>query len=130
LLVVRATLLFCLIVAAGCGDDDVSGQEDAGADAAPQETLCPPADHPRVHYLGMDASECVDVELDCTSEQTGFNNACGCGCVDKGDAICPDLFDPAIMWVSHDPAECDGPPPCQLGDTPFDNSCGCGCITH
>jgi hypothetical protein len=124
-----APLALCLgwLLAVGCsGDSDSNAEADAGV-----ETFCPPADHPRVHYVGMQGSECAKVELACTSEQTAFDNTCGCGCVDKGDAICPDLFDPAITWVSHDPAACGtADPPCPLGDTPFNNTCGCGCIQH
>lgn len=123
---VRAAIVFGLaLLVVAC-----SGESDPGPDAA-VETFCPPADHPRVHYVGMTGNECVDVELVCTTDQTAFNNTCGCGCVDKGDPICPDLFDPAILWVSDDPAVCgDQTPQCALGDTPFNNSCGCGCITH
>jgi hypothetical protein len=66
--------------------------------------------------------------LDCTFEQNGFDNACGCGCIDKGDASCPALDDGNIVWVSRNPAECaPEPPACGLNEIGFSNACGCGC---
>jgi hypothetical protein len=118
----------CLTSLLACGSDDEPDMADAGGQF--EQSYCPPADHPRVHYVSADLAECQTVVLDCTLDQTGFDNTCGCGCIDKGDAICPEVFDPAVTWVSIDPAECDGPPQCALGDTPFSNSCGCGCIRH
>jgi len=91
---------------------------------------CPDPEHPRVHYRERDSSLCVEVQLDCTEEQNGFNNACGCGCIDKeGDPLCPLTDDSHITWLSRDPDECsDIPPACPLGQLGFSNSCGCGCI--
>jgi hypothetical protein len=125
----RALALSLLsLVLVACLGDPAPDSPDA---APPGEgLLCPPADHPRVHYASEDPNDCAGIIPECTEEQTGFQNACGCGCIDKGDGICPDVFDPKITWVSHDPDECDGPPPCPLGDTAFHNTCGCGCITY
>lgn len=126
----RAVCLGLLgLVLSACLDDSGPGSPDAGAHGW-QQDLCPPADHPEVHYVSMDPSACAERTLECTEDQTGFDNACGCGCVDKGDPICPDFFDPNVTWESHDPDECDGEPRCRLGDTPFSNSCGCGCISY
>ena len=127
----------CIAPLLACGGEDSPAITDAGDDMDAGDAAgfiaspyCPPADHPRVHYLSTDLAECGGLGLQCTIDQNGFDNTCGCGCIDKGDAICPDVFDPAITWVSIDPADCDGPPDCPLGDTPFSNSCGCGCTTH
>jgi hypothetical protein len=125
--VVRVLILSLLLAA--CADDLGPGSTDA-ATGGSEHGLCPPADHPRIQYISEDPSDCADVTPECAEEQAGFNNACGCGCMEKGDAVCPDFFDPKITWVSHDPDECDGPPACPLGDTPFHNTCGCGCITY
>ena len=113
--------------AATVGNDAGSG--DAAADATPWE-LCPDPEHPRVHYVRQDPNACADVELQCSSQQTGFDNQCGCGCLDPGDPLCPPVFDPNIRWISRDPEDCPESVQCPPDDTPFDNSCGCGCTTH
>jgi hypothetical protein len=69
--------------------------------------------------------------LQCSMDQNGFQNTCGCGCIDKGDPICPAIDDPTITWKSHDPAQCmPGTPQCPLGEIGFNNTCGCGCVQH
>jgi hypothetical protein len=118
---------------AGCsgGDGDGAGGGTGGSGGSPvDDDFCFDPDDPRVHYLHEDASQCAGVEVTCAEDQSGFDNACGCGCVDKGDPLCPPVGDPAVSWISHDPSECDAEPQCPLGDTPFSNSCGCGCIQH
>jgi hypothetical protein len=122
-------------LSAACGEPEQRGTSPPPADAGvetglPQDSLCPDPEHPRVHYVNADPNVCRGVTLTCTDEQNGFDNPCGCGCIDKGAALCPVIRDPAVTWVSRDPAECAGPPPCPAGDTPFSNTCGCGCITH
>jgi hypothetical protein len=72
---------------------------------------------------------CRAAELRCSEDQNGFDNACGCGCIDKGDPLCPVVINPDITWWSRDPARCpdSGLPACPLNELPFSNSCGCGC---
>src|SRR5262245_52601067 len=135
----RVAILFISASLIACGDGG-DGGGGGGDDQPPTEIdptqvdptesdalYCPPPDHPRVHYLSMEHSACSEMVIRCSVDQNGFDNPCGCGCIDKGDAICPGVFDEAITWISIDPADCDSPPDCRLGDTPFDNSCGCGC---
>jgi hypothetical protein len=103
--------------------------EDAGAeDAGFEPELCPDPSDPEVHYVSGDPNACRSVVLDCTFDQNGFDNACGCGCIDKGDAGCPTTDDGNIVWVSKNPAECPPEPPaCALNEIGFSNTCGCGC---
>ncbi len=134
-----ATLLWVVLLSApACSDateDDGSGGSAGSGGAAGGtggvggNTFCPDPDHARVHYVSADPSECAGIDLICDAEQYGFDNACGCGCIDKGDPLCPTPVDPAIKWISMDPATCPSvSPSCALGETPFNNSCGCGCI--
>ncbi len=131
--------MVAIIMALGlgaCGNDAArdaqvkeGGLGDAGAeDATSERELCPSPDDPKVHYVAEDPNACRSVVLDCTFEQNGFDNACGCGCIDKGDASCPALDDGNIVWVSRNPAECaPEPPACGLNEIGFSNACGCGC---
>ena len=109
----------------GAGEGGVGG---AGGGAIEPHDFCPRADEPRVHYLSEDPNACLGVSLECDEGQTGFQNSCGCGCIDKGPALCPAPFDPAITWHGTDPARCPAEPPdCPLGEHGFSNECGCGC---
>jgi hypothetical protein len=116
----------------GCGDDGShsgSGGSpgDGGAlDGGP--LFCPDPLDPMVHYLSDDPSQCDPEDLRCTSEQNGFDNACGCGCIDKGAAGCPDPQNPDVRYFSRNPAECGGTPACGINELVFDNACGCGCV--
>jgi hypothetical protein len=104
---------------------DASVSPDGGTDPLQG---CPSADDARVHYRDHDPNACADLTLDCTTDQNGFDNACGCGCIDTGDPLCPPVDDPRITWVSRDPAKCEATPPlCPMGETPFTGACGCGC---
>lgn len=124
-------VLLTIALAACGGDPDETGAGGAGGAGIPEDSFCPDPDDPRVHYQSQDPNACIGGTLDCTSEQNGFQNACGCGCIDKGDPLCPTPTDPNILWIGYDAATCgEGPPSCALGDTPFNNSCGCGCIQH
>ena len=126
--------LLCVAVAgsfaAGCADDPAPSQQrpgDAGAEAAAGD-LCPDPANERVHYRDEDPNACRSIVLDCTTEQNGFDNACGCGCIDKGSPLCPPVEDPAITFISRDPAACGAKlPVCPTGDRPFNTTCGCGC---
>lgn len=120
-------LLFAGVM--GCASDPAPPAPAASSDAGPEPgSLCPSREDPRVHYRDQDPNACRAVTLDCTAEQNGFDNACGCGCIDKGDPLCPPVDDPAITWVSRDPAECEAARPiCPRGELPFNSSCGCGC---
>jgi hypothetical protein len=126
----RGHLLWLFWLVAACGDDSKAVAPgpvvDAGLDAP---ELCPDPQHPRVHYESADTAVCAATELRCTEAQNGFDNACGCGCIDKGDPLCPVVVDPNITWWSRDPAQCPdaGLPACPLNDIAFSNSCGCGC---
>ena len=115
-----------------CGNDGApdAAKEDAGAADAgkDRDELCPNPEWPEVHYVSNDPNACRSAVLDCSLEQNGFDNACGCGCIDKGDAGCPALDDGNIVWVSRNPAECaPEPPACGLNEIGFSNTCGCGC---
>jgi hypothetical protein len=125
-------LLLALASPLACeGDPDARAEADAGADAGDPTDFCPDPEHPSVHYLSQDPAACTGVVLDCTIDQNGFQNACGCGCIDKGSPLCPAPDDPEITWISADPAECaPEPPACPPDETGFSNSCGCGCIRH
>jgi len=132
---IAAALMCAALAVGGCADDggahSTPGAPDAGSDVDTDD-LCPDPDDPRVHYLSTDPNQCFGVKLECTTEQNGFQNGCGCGCIDKdeGDPLCPPVNDPSVDWVSHDPADCDPTPPsCDLGQFGFSNSCGCGCMT-
>jgi hypothetical protein len=108
------------------GASDGAAQAD-GADGF--DYLCPDPNKSCVHYQHRDTQSCAGIVLDCTTEQYGFQTACGCGCIDKGCDLCPPITDPNVTWKSHDPSQCSpDPPPCPLGQIGFSNSCGCGCI--
>ena len=133
--VVTSVVLSCFGLS-GCdlGEESTSrgSAHDAGTQADGGLFGCPDPNDPWVHYVNADPSRCIPPEqLPCTADQYGFHNACGCGCIDKGDGgMCPTVVDPAVRFISRNPAECAGLPVCELGETPFSNSCGCGCIQH
>ena len=94
-------------------------------------TGCLDPNDPAVHYQSDDPEVCKQIVLMCDDRQFGFDNACGCGCIDKGELTCPAPTNPDIKWISHDPADCSAEPPsCPLGYVGFSNGCGCGCILH
>lgn len=112
----------------GAGTAD-AGDDGSGGGGGSSVGLCPDPANPRVHYESADPNACMDVELPCTTDQNGFDNACGCGCIDKGDPICPNVDDPDVSWISQDPAECPAEAPkCDGGRVGFSSSCGCGCL--
>jgi hypothetical protein len=118
---------------AACADDEDSppGPEPGGAggEGGSGPVHCLDPGDPAVHYESDDPNTCRTIVLGCEEGQFGFDNACGCGCVDKGALMCPAPDDPAITWVSEDPFACaPEPPDCPLGELGFSNSCGCGCI--
>ena len=125
------------LLSSGCDDEapgrtsSTGGVGGSGGEGGGGE-LCPDPADPRVHYVSEDVNECGTVTLECTEDQNGFQNQCGCGCIDKGDPLCPlSPDDPEIIWISMDPAECGSEPPeCGPDETPFNNSCGCGCVQH
>ena len=123
-------LLLALTSACGNDSDSKPGSGGGGGFGGDASDLCPDPKDPRVHYVSADPNECIGVTLDCTRDQNGFQNQCGCGCIDKGDPQCPAPTDPGITWVSHDPAQCPeaGSPSCPSGEISFNNTCGCGCI--
>ncbi len=128
LLVTFLTTASIAMAVVGCsgGSDPPAAKPvaDAGLEAG---DLCPSAEDKRVHYVDHDPNVCDGVQLECTAEQNGFDNACGCGCIDKGDPLCPPVDDPSITWVSRDPAQCTQKPFCPKDENAFTSSCGCGC---
>lgn len=121
-------------VACSGADSDPTAGRDAGADAADEDadagpTYCPDPTNPSVHYVDVDPSHCIGVMLQCTTDQNGFQNACGCGCLDKGGSTCPDPDAPGVTWTSMDPTKCaPEPPSCPPGQYGFTGACGCGCF--
>jgi hypothetical protein len=126
-----------LLCAWGCdeggGGRVIPSPSDGGAEAP---EFCPDPAHPRVHYVNRDPMACRSIVLECRGDdggseagQNGFDNACGCGCIDKGDPLCPVTVSPDITWWSRNPAECPeaGVPSCPLNEIGFSTSCGCGC---
>lgn len=118
---------------AACADEqpvaDPAGAGGGGAGGSIGSCLDP--EDPAVHYQSDDHDTCREIVLTCEADQFGFDNACGCGCIDKGALMCPRPDDPEISWISQDPFTCDPEPPdCPLGQLGFSNSCGCGCILH
>jgi hypothetical protein len=129
----RGEWLFVVCAWLGCADDPRAnpspdqGSGGGGGDA----TSCFDPDDPAIHYVSEDHATCRSLELDCEADQFGFDNACGCGCVDKGELSCPHPDDPLITYVSRDPDACAPEnPECPLGELPFNNSCGCGCLAR
>lgn len=128
--------VFALSIAllAGCDSDDAPPPDDVpsqggGGGAGPSHCFNP--NDPAVHYQSQDRQYCDQIVLMCEEGQFGFDNACGCGCIDKGALSCDAPTDPAIHWISHDPTQCTPEPPtCPLGQVGFSNGCGCGCIEH
>src|SRR5690242_20548208 len=98
----RAELALVALLALGWGcssdtDDGTKSETDSGTGgAAGGGSICPDPNDPRVHYESADPNECQGVTLDCTTDQNGFQNQCGCGCIDKGDPMCPAPTDPEI----------------------------------
>jgi hypothetical protein len=128
-----AAALFFGLGAPACLDEggEPEGGEAGGASGGEiaSHDFCPSPDEPRVHYQSQDPNACLGVLLACDEGQNGFQNRCGCGCIDKGPALCPAPFDPAIFWHSTDPARCTpDPPACPLGQHGFSGVCGCGCM--
>ena len=128
----RAWLLIVLAAACltGCGDDDSSddGPSMAGVGGDDGVDDCPDPNNPGVHYRTRDVGQCPAEDLVCDSDQYGFHNACGCGCIDEGTVLC-NLDPTTVDFISQDPAECgDINPDCPLGQRPFNSMyCGCGC---
>lgn len=124
-------LAFLLVGCSGfeTESDGVDRDAGSGTDDAGQVDFCPDPENPRVHYEERNPAECAKLALDCDDSQNGFDNACGCGCIDKGDPLCPPIEDDSITWLSRDPDACpEVAPACPLGSIGFTNSCGCGCI--
>jgi hypothetical protein len=128
----RSVMVALVVTAVGCSSEPGASETgDAGVDAGDPTEFCPDPAHPSVHYLSEDPAACTGVVLDCTVDQNGFQNACGCGCIDKGSPLCPAPDDPEITWISTDPGDCAAEPPaCPAGQIGFSNACGCGCIDH
>lgn len=133
-------MLVLAALAAACDDEsspvdpvDAGPSDGGGGEGGGGTPFCLDPGLPCVHYESEDVNACGTIVLGCTIDQNGFQNQCGCGCIDKGDprCNCPILDDPAILWISMDPSQCDPTPPdCAPDDVGFSNSCGCGCIQH
>jgi hypothetical protein len=103
---------------------DAGGGNDAGVGD------CPDPNATGVHYQSKDIAQCpAPQDFSCATNQNGFYNACGCGCIDKGTSTCTVEPDPRLHFVSHDPKACVAQPPkCTVLQQAFDDACGCGCI--
>jgi len=131
-----AVVLVLLSLTPACDGSGASGKSsapDGGDDAGSTDAGsgdCPDPRSPGVHYVSKDLSKCPAAQdFSCATEQNGFYNACGCGCIDKGTSTCTLDPDPRLHFVSHDPNEClANPPQCTVLQQVFDNACGCGCI--
>lgn len=122
------------VLPGGCASDDGSESKPVAADGgmgsdAGGLTFCPENGAARVHYVSPDPSVCKMKKLDCTLDQYGFDNQCGCGCIDKGAVLCPVVFREGVTYISLDPSKCPTSPVCDFGRYPFSNECGCGCTT-
>lgn len=127
--------LVLVALTAGCAKDEVTFEEPLVGTEAEEPTEasnCLDPNDPAVFYESDDPLACQGIALRCGEGQYGFDNACGCGCVDKGELSCPTAADEShIRWVSRSAKSCGTEPPsCALGELPFSNSCGCGCIQH
>jgi hypothetical protein len=127
----RLSLPFLLVACGSAGEPGSDGDDGGDPSSGTVLTGCPRPEDPWVHYISQEPAACDSEAIVCTvDEQYGFNNACGCGCLDKGEAHCPQVDESNVRFYSHDPANCAEPPVCLLGETPFNNDCGCGCINH
>lgn len=119
------------------GQVDPNAAQDAGAPVDPNapngpadggpSLSCPNPADPAVHYLSQDWKKCAAAFFQCNANQTGFSDACGCGCIDQKK--CPDPKDPKVRYISQDPKKCMVILfACNAGETGFSDSCGCGCI--
>jgi len=151
----RSGLIFALtLTLAGCGstsNGDGGGGAGGASECPPDEDNCailecPSTEDPAVHYISEDPAQCEDTDcggpdvdcVPCADNQEYFDNECGCGCIDVGPGpTCPDATDPAVHYISEDPAQCEdtdcgGPDtdciPCADHQEYFDDACGCGCI--
>jgi hypothetical protein len=114
----------------GPGVADSGGPDGGEDDGAAMIIGCPDPADDTVHYQSMDPTQCPPEQLMCAPmTQFGFNDACGCGCIDKGPLNCMLDPDPHVHLLSGDPAKCQSlMPKCNFNQMPFSNSCGCGCL--
>src|SRR5262245_8036623 len=96
-------LLFALVaVLAGFDAEEETAPVDPGSTGGAGgggPSYCFDPSDPAVHYQSEDRAVCDAMVLECQAGQFGFDNACGCGCVDKDALQCPDPTDPEITWV-------------------------------
>jgi hypothetical protein len=112
--------------AAGASGSAGAAGSDAGVDGA-----CPDPTRPGVRYFSNAAGQCRAEQLEgCSTEETGFFNACGCGCYPRILAgECPPNLDTEAEFRSRDPGACAVTTfECPLGAISFSNACGCGCL--
>jgi hypothetical protein len=104
-----------------------------GSRSAPRNLArgCPSATDPAVHWISQSPLTCAAALFQCSTSQSSFDDACGCGCIDVAPPTpsCPDASAAGVHYISHDPLycaviffECN---PHQRG---FSDACGCGCI--
>jgi hypothetical protein len=129
----------------GAGEGGGTCDTDNGCGHPIEE--CPDPNDPTVHYLSEDPEQCGLTDcggpetdcVPCSGDQEYFQDECGCGCIDippPPEPTCPDPNDPAVHYISEDPAQCIetdcGPEtdciPCGPDQAYFDDECGCGCI--
>lgn len=128
--------LECAAILFDCPEGETPFTDVCGCGCiADQAPTCPDPADPSVHYVA-DSDEnpdvCLLIDFACDADQTPFDDACGCGCIDDDPMECPDPDDPAVHYIgdSHEnPALCGvitfG---CEEDQTLFTDECGCGCI--
>lgn len=123
----RLAMGLAALVLAACGGSVTGG---GGGEAGGPGGQCPDPNDPNVHYASQNPDACALVDLACNEQQTGFNDACGCGCIGPTEpTACPDPNDPAVTYASTDPESCQVIDfACSEGYDYFGGECGCGCI--
>ena len=74
---------------------------------------CPDPDSAAVHYISQNPEQCALIDFGCKSNQQGFSDQCGCGCVDA----------PSKCGVESE-VQCKADPACQAG---YASICDCSC---
>lgn len=159
-----SSLLFSLVVTAGCAleepappKSDIRSLEKADSSQDycelynwygdgecdqfctspdPDCEACPDPEAPGVEYISTDVLECAASLFQCESDETDFNDACGCGCIGddetETESTCPDADAEDVHYIAEsnlDPSIClaifFG---CEETQTLFSDECGCGCI--
>ncbi|MCK6538365.1 MAG: hypothetical protein L6Q84_35785 [Polyangiaceae bacterium] len=69
---------------------------------------CPDPNDPKVKYFAKDPTKCAALDFLCAPGQTGFNDSCGCGCIDGPSApSCDHVGTGAEGWYVDGTKVCD-----------------------